>query len=102
LSGGNQQKILIARAMVNSPRILLLDEPTRGIDVGAKEDVYRWIVAAAAQGAAIVVSSLEETEVLRLADRVLVLRDGQQVALLHTQDTSEHDLLTLAAGGASH
>jgi ABC-type sugar transport system ATPase subunit len=99
LSGGNQQKILLARAMLNSPTILLLDEPTRGIDVGAKEDVYRWVRAAAASGAAIIVSSLEEAELLGLADRILILRDGQQVAVLNAEDTSEHELLILTAGG---
>jgi ABC-type sugar transport system ATPase subunit len=99
LSGGNQQKTLLARAMVNSPRILLLDEATRGIDVGAKEDVYRWIRATAASGAAILVSSLEESELLRLADRIVVLRDGQQIAVLDAKHTSEHELLVLTMGG---
>jgi ABC-type sugar transport system ATPase subunit len=102
LSGGNQQKVLLARAMVNSPRILLLDEPTRGIDVGAKRDVYRWVRATAAQGAAVIVSSLEELELLGLAHRILVLRDGRQLTVLDASKTDEHELLTLAAGGSLH
>jgi ABC-type sugar transport system ATPase subunit len=102
LSGGNQQKVLLARAMVNSPRILLLDQPTRGIDVGAKRDVYRWVRAAAARGAAVIVSSLEELELLGLAHRILVLRDGRQLAILDAAKTTEHELLTLAAGGSLH
>jgi ABC-type sugar transport system ATPase subunit len=102
LSGGNQQKVLLARAMVNCPKILLLDEPSRGIDVGARQDVYRWIRATAAAGAVIIVSSLEEVELLGLADRILVLRDGRQVALLDARNTSEHQLLSLSVGGAVH
>ncbi len=98
LSGGNQQKVLLSRAMINSPRVLLLDEPTRGIDVGAKRDVYRWIKSIVAQGAAVLISSLEEDELLRLADRILVIRDGRQLALLKASDTDEHELLTLATG----
>jgi ABC-type sugar transport system ATPase subunit len=102
LSGGNQQKVLLARAMVNSPTILLLDEPTRGIDVGAKQDVYRWIRDTATAGAVVVVSSLEEEELIGLADRILVLRDGQKVALLDATRTSAKELLILTAGGPPH
>ncbi len=102
LSGGNQQKILLARAMINSPKVLLLDEPTRGIDVGAKQDVYRWIRDAAAAGTAIIVSSLEEEELIGLADRILVLRDGRQVALVDAKETSERDLLLLTVGATAH
>jgi ABC-type sugar transport system ATPase subunit len=102
LSGGNQQKVLLARAMVNLPTILLLDEPTRGIDVGAKQDVYRWIRDTAAAGAVVVVSSLEEEELIGLADRILVLRDGQKVAMLDGGGTSVKELLVLTAGGPRH
>jgi ABC-type sugar transport system ATPase subunit len=102
LSGGNQQKVLLARAMLNSPRLLLLDEPTRGIDVGAKRDVYRWIRRTASQGTSIIISSLEESELIGLADRILVLRDGKQLAILDGSSASEHDLLSLAAGGTRH
>jgi ribose transport system ATP-binding protein len=82
--------------------VLLLDEPTRGIDVGAKRDVYRWIRTAASKGAAVVMSSLEEAEVLGLAHRILVLRDGRQVAVLEASKTNERELLTLAAGRVLH
>jgi len=99
LSGGNQQKVLLARALLNAPRVLLLDEPTRGIDVGAKRDVYRLIKRIAAEGAAIICSSMEEDELLGLAHRILVVRDGRQLALLDASTTTQHDLLTLAAGG---
>jgi ABC-type sugar transport system ATPase subunit len=102
LSGGNQQKVLLARAMLNEPKLLLLDEPTRGIDVGAKRDVYRWIDEMASEGAAIIVSSLEEAELIGLVDRILVLRDGEQVAILDGAAATEHDLLMLTAAGARH
>ena len=102
LSGGNQQKVLLARAMLNEPKLLLLDEPTRGIDVGAKRDVYRWIRKMASEGAAIVVSSLEEAELIGLADRILVLRDGKQIAIVDGATATEHDLLMLTAAGARH
>jgi ABC-type sugar transport system ATPase subunit len=102
LSGGNQQKVLLARAMINAPRLLLLDEPTRGIDVGAKQDVYRWIRETAARGTAVIVSSLEERELLGLADRLVVLRDGRQLATLAAAGASEHELMVLAAGGTRH
>ncbi len=99
LSGGNQQKVLLSRAMINAPGVLLLDEPTRGIDVGAKRDVYRWIGTIAARGAAVIVSTHEEEELLGLAHRILVMRDGRQVALLNASETDRHGLLALAAGG---
>lgn len=102
LSGGNQQKVLLARAMLNGPQLLLLDEPTRGIDVGAKRDVYRWMRNTVSHGTSIMVSSLEESELIGLADRILVLRDGRQVAVLDGRAASEHDLLMLAAGGVRH
>ncbi len=99
LSGGNQQKVLLARALIASPKILLLDEPTRGIDVGAKEDVYRWIRSVAARGTAVILSSLEEGEVLGLAHRILILRDGAQVATLARDEADERRLMSLASGG---
>jgi ABC-type sugar transport system ATPase subunit len=101
LSGGNQQKVLLARAVVNSPRVLLIDEPTRGIDVGAKQDVYRWIRSAAKQGTAILVSSLEETELLGLAQRILVLRDGRHVATINSAEVTEEELIKLSGEGSS-
>jgi ABC-type sugar transport system ATPase subunit len=102
LSGGNQQKVLLARAMLNSPRLLLLDEPTRGIDVGAKRDVYRWIRKTVAEGTSVIISSLEESELIGLAHRILVLRDGRQLAIVGGSAVTEHDLLMLAAGGTRH
>jgi ABC-type sugar transport system ATPase subunit len=98
LSGGNQQKVLLARALINEPRLVLLDEPTRGIDLGAKQDVYRLIRNVAAAGTAVLYATMEEDEALELSDRILVLRDGKIVRLLNTRDTNRHELLALAGG----
>lgn len=98
LSGGNQQKVLLARALINEPRLVLLDEPTRGIDLGAKQDVYRLIRNVAAAGTAVLYATMEEDEALELSDRILVLRDGKIVTLLNTRDTNRHELLALAGG----
>lgn len=98
LSGGNQQKVLLARALINEPRLVLLDEPTRGIDLGAKQDVYRLVRKLASTGTAVLYATMEESEALQLSDRVLVLRDGRQVALIKSKDTNPHELLALAGG----
>ncbi|MDO9395192.1 MAG: ATP-binding cassette domain-containing protein, partial [Herbiconiux sp.] len=101
LSGGNQQKILLARWLVHGTRILLLDEPTRGVDVGARAEIYSLIRALAAQGTAIVVISSEIEEVLGLSDRVLVVAEGR---IIHESDASaiqEHDVLDLVMKGSA-
>jgi ABC-type sugar transport system ATPase subunit len=100
LSGGNQQKALIARALMTRPKILILDEPTRGIDVGAKEELYALIARLAADGMGILLISSETEEVLRLAHRVIILRVGRAVAERRAEDLSLETTLTLAAGGA--
>jgi len=98
LSGGNQQKALFARAALSHPGVLFLSEPTRGVDVGAKEEIYSAIDGFAKRGIAIVVSSSELSELLRLASRIYVLRGGRIVAHLAAGETSEEDILTLMAG----
>ncbi|MCR6476921.1 sugar ABC transporter ATP-binding protein [Variovorax sp. ZS18.2.2] len=77
LSGGNQQKVLLARLLELSPRVLILDEPTRGVDIGAKAEIYRTIDALAGNGAAVVVISSDLPEITGIADRILVMRDGR-------------------------
>jgi rhamnose transport system ATP-binding protein len=89
LSGGNQQKVLLARTLASAPRVLILDEPTRGIDVGARAEIYGVIDDLAAQGTAIVVISSDIQEVLLLADRVLVMQTGRIVAELTGDDRTE-------------
>jgi ABC-type sugar transport system ATPase subunit len=98
LSGGNQQKALFARGALAHPLVLLLSEPTRGVDVGAKEEIYSAIEAFAERGIAIVVSSSEISELMRLARRIYVLRNGQIVAELFSEAVREEDILRHMAG----
>ena len=98
LSGGNQQKVLFARAALSHPSVLFLSEPTRGVDVGAKEEIYSAIDAFAKRGIAVVVSSSELGELMRLAGRIYVLRAGRIVAEVATEETTEGEILKLMAG----
>jgi ribose transport system ATP-binding protein len=97
LSGGNQQKVVLAKWLAIRPRLVLLDEPTRGIDVGAKVAVYRLMRQLAAEGKAILMASSELPEVIGMSDRILVMRDGRLVSELPA-GTSEEAILQLATG----
>ncbi|MEU3721725.1 sugar ABC transporter ATP-binding protein [Streptomyces sp. NPDC031705] len=100
LSGGNQQKVLLARWLLTAPRLLILDEPTRGIDIGAKAEIQRLVARLAGDGTAVVFISAELEEVLRLSHRIAVLRDHRMVATLTNDDTVTPDrLLTTIATG---
>ncbi len=101
LSGGNQQKVVLARWLARNPRVLILDEPTRGIDVGAKAEIYQIIADLARAGMAILVVSSELPEVLGLADRVVVMKGGRVVGELSREDASEESILALAMMGDS-
>ncbi len=96
LSGGNQQKIVVARWLARHPKVLILDEPTRGIDVGAKMEIYSIINGLAAEGVAVLVISSELPEVLGLADRIVVMQDGRVTGEMSREDASEERILTLA------
>ena len=96
LSGGNQQKVLIARAVGLGPKILILDEPTRGVDIGAKQEIYSTIKALAAKGLAILLISSELAELLHLSDTIIVLREGRITARL-TRDNATEDAIVKAA-----
>jgi rhamnose transport system ATP-binding protein len=98
LSGGNQQKVVLAKWLGRSPSLLIVDEPTRGIDVGTKAEVHRLLEELAAQGVAILVISSELPEVLRLADRILVMREGRLVAGFAHADASEESIVAAATG----
>lgn len=98
LSGGNQQKVMFARAMSRTPRLLLLDEPTRGVDVGAKFDIYTLIRQVSAQSVGVVLASSDLAELLGLCDRILILREGRQTAIVAASGLSQHELLTLCYG----
>jgi ABC-type sugar transport system ATPase subunit len=82
LSGGNQQKVVLAKWLLTEPEILFLDEPTRGIDIGAKTEIYQWIQRLAGQGMGVVLASSEMPELLGLCHRILVLREGSLSAEL--------------------
>ncbi len=94
LSGGNQQKVLFARALHGSPDLLLLDEPTRGVDVGAKYDIYCTVREASEQGCAVVMASSDLSELLGMCDRILVLHDGRQAHVFDCEGLSSSDLLS--------
>ncbi len=98
LSGGNQQKVVFARALVRPPRVLLLDEPTRGVDVGAKADLYSLIREISAKGTAILMVSSDLPELLGMTDRILVMRERQCVASVPTEGLTEENLLALCYG----
>ncbi|HNX33899.1 MAG TPA: sugar ABC transporter ATP-binding protein [Kiritimatiellia bacterium] len=93
LSGGNQQKVVFARTLVPEPEIVILDEPTRGIDVGAKAEIYTLIAELAAQGRAVLLISSEMSELLALSDRLLVMRQGEVVAELDPMAVSQEEVL---------
>jgi simple sugar transport system ATP-binding protein len=100
LSGGNQQKCLLARWLITEPRLLILDEPTRGIDVGAKAQIQKLVADLAGDGMAVVFISAELEEVLRLSDRVAVLRDRQKIAELPRAEASVGQVMELIASGS--
>jgi monosaccharide-transporting ATPase len=99
LSGGNQQKALLARWLATEPRMLILDEPTRGIDVGAKVEIMAQVMSLCDNGMAVVFSSSEMSEVLQYADRVVVMRDRTKVGELDAAVADEHQVFQLIAGG---
>ena len=99
LSGGNQQKVVIGKWLATEPRILLLDEPTRGIDVGAKQEIYKLIFDLAAQGLGIIVVTSEMPELLLLSDRILVMCEGRRTGLLRRENATEEMVMRFAAPG---
>ncbi|HYP73804.1 MAG TPA: ATP-binding cassette domain-containing protein, partial [Microbacterium sp.] len=100
LSGGNQQKVLLARWLAVAPRLLILDEPTRGIDVGAKAEIQKLVFSLAENGMSVVYISAELEEVLRLSHRIVVMRDRRQVADILNDDVTVDSLLALIAEGS--
>ncbi len=100
LSGGNQQKVLIARWLLTEPDILFLDEPTRGIDVGAKSEIHKLTSKLAELGKAIVMVSSEMPEILGMSDRIVVMHEGKKAGELSRKDATQERILQLAAGEA--
>ena len=97
LSGGNQQKVLIARWLLTKPRILILDEPTRGIDVGAKAEIHRLVSQLAGQGVAVIMISSEMPEVLGMSDRIMVVHEGRVTGFLDRKDADQVKIMELAS-----
>src|SRR5580692_6156237 len=99
LSGGNQQKVVFAKWLAKAPKVLLLDEPTRGVDVGGKAEIYHTINRLAAAGTAIVMVSSELPEVLAMSDRILVMREGRQAAIFDAKAANQEQIMTAATQG---
>ena len=99
LSGGNQQKVVLAKWLMSGPKLLILDNPTQGVDVGAKEEIYHIIHRLAAEGVAIIVLSSEAQEIIRICDRTLVLFHGNQVGEIVGSEMTETGIMYLATGG---
>jgi ribose transport system ATP-binding protein len=99
LSGGNQQKVVFAKWLAEPPKVLLLDEPTRGVDVGGKAEIYHTINRLAAAGTAIVMVSSELPEVLAMSDRILVMREGRQTGIFDAKSANQEQILTAATAG---
>ena len=99
LSGGNQQKVVFAKWIYTNPKVLILDEPTRGVDIGAKKEIYNIINELAAKGVAIIMVSSELPEVLGMSDRVMVVREGEVRGILNKEEANQESIMTLATGG---
>ncbi|MEY5025256.1 MAG: Ribose import ATP-binding protein RbsA [Verrucomicrobiota bacterium] len=100
LSGGNQQKVVIGKWLATAPKVLFLDEPTRGVDIGAKQEIYRLMEEQAAKGVAILFASSEMEEILGMSDRVLVMHEGRLSGELPREALSEESIMALATGSA--
>jgi ribose transport system ATP-binding protein len=98
LSGGNQQKVVLARWLALAPKVLIFDEPTRGIDVGAKKEIYTLIRELAARGVSLIVISSEMEEVLGISDRIAVMHEGRITGVLNRDQFSEEAVMHLATG----
>ena len=100
LSGGNQQKVVLAKWLMADPKVLILDNPTQGVDVGAKEEIYAIIRRLAAEGVAVVVLSSEAQEIIRLCDRSVILFHGRHMGIVEGDDMNEENIMFLATGGS--
>lgn len=101
LSGGNQQKLVIARWLATNPKILIMDEPTRGVDVGAKKEIYEIINTLKQEGVAVIVVSSELTEIIGICDRIAVMHEGRMKGLLDRDEASQEKIMKYATGGGS-
>ena len=97
LSGGNQQKVILGRWLLTEPDVLLLDEPTRGIDVGAKYEIYQLILDLAAKGKTVIMVSSEMPELLGVCDRIIVMSGGRKAGEVNAKEATQEEIMTLAA-----
>jgi ABC-type sugar transport system ATPase subunit len=102
LSGGNQQKTIIGRWLLTKPKVLLLDDPTRGVDVGAKAELYRLMDQLCRDGIAIILTSSELPELLTVCDRILVLAEGRMTAEFSRAEANEQRIMEAATAGVTH
>lgn len=102
LSGGNQQKVVIGKWLAKKPKILILDEPTRGVDIGAKKEIYDIMNRLAQDGVAILMISSELPEVLGMSDRVLVMHEGRITGEFTREEATQEMIMRAATGGTSH
>ncbi len=100
LSGGNQQKVVLAKWLNTNGEIFIFDEPTRGIDVGSKQEIYQIMVSLLKQGKAIIMVSSDMPEVIAMSDRVIVMKNGEVTAQLSKNEVSEEHILTHSIGGS--
>ena len=98
LSGGNQQKVSIAKSLLTKPQILILDEPTRGVDVGAKKEIYEIINKFKTEGMSIIVVSSDIPEILGISDRIMVMHEGRVSGFLDRNNATQESIMTLAVG----
>jgi rhamnose transport system ATP-binding protein len=101
LSGGNQQKVVLGKWFATNPELLIVDEPTRGIDVGTKSEVHKLLSQKVQQGLAVIMVSSELPEVLGMSDRIIVMREGRQTAILNREDATPEKVIALATGAVS-
>ena len=102
LSGGNQQKVVLAKWLSMKPRVMIFDEPTRGVDVGAKKEIYEMLRGLADAGVAVLMISSDMEEVVGVSDRIAVMHEGAIGGFLDRREFSEHNVLRLAVGGKVH
>lgn len=102
LSGGNQQKVILARWLATNPDFLILDEPTRGIDIGTKTEIQKLVIKLAQEGKSLIFISSEIEEMLRTCNRMAVLRDGAKVGEIDGDEMTQEGVMHAIAGGAAH
>ncbi|HVI41634.1 MAG TPA: ATP-binding cassette domain-containing protein, partial [Anaerovoracaceae bacterium] len=98
LSGGNQQKVSIAKNLNSNPKVLILDEPTRGVDVGAKKEIYELINQFKQEGMSIIMISSEIPEILGMSDRIMVMHEGKIMGILNRDEATQENIMSLAVG----